>query len=187
MTKPIQKTKSSSHIPKSSLQLSSTDPSSDQLFAFTSFTLPHSQTTVQALLDGGCQLNILSPSFSAKHNLVPQRFRQSQTVQTIDGSPIKGGNITASIVLPLSIDTHYEKTLFHVGDVAHDSVLGTPWFRKHNAQIDWHSNAVKFPSAFCEEHCISRDPRASTDSTVPTPHERSLPRPSGPLRFVLHR
>ena len=35
-------------------------------------------------------------------------------------------------------------------------ILGIPWLRAHNPQVDWISGRITFPSYYCQEHCLPR-------------------------------
>ena len=81
----------------------------------------------------------------AKYKRYPIRDKeQTYGLVSLDGAPLGAGWVTKeTIPLPVAIQKHHEEMVFDVVDMAsHDIVLGVPWLKKHNPQINWKTETV---------------------------------------------
>lgn len=72
--------------------------------------------------------------------------------------------------LQLRLGDHVEEIILDVTKIAnYHVVLGLPWHLLHNASIDYHSLAVSFTSAYCDENCNEpgRNPYNDHSSDAP--------------------
>jgi hypothetical protein len=80
----------------------------------------------------------------------------------------------------MGIGGHWERITFDVTDIGrHDIILGLPWIREHNPEIDWASEQLKFTRCSCKKDALTaKSPR----EVGTTSKERELGHQSpGPL------
>ena len=71
-------------------------------------------------------------------------------VYNVVGTLNQGGLITEEIMLMMSHKGHKEKAVFEVCDLGKATmIVGHPWLKKHNPEIDWKMGEVKLT------HCLS--------------------------------
>ena len=90
------------------------------------------------MIDCGAQGNYMTERH-AKYKRYPIRDKeQTYGLVSLDGAPLGAGWVTKeTIPLPVAIQKHHEEMVFDVVDMAsHDIVLGVPWLKKHNPQIN---------------------------------------------------
>ena len=103
---------------------------------------------VQVLIDSGATRDFVSTK-TAK--LIAGKLYEKEhpyPLTMADGSPVQheGGWITKYLrEVRLKISDHDEVINLDVVQVKYDVVLGTPWLRRHNPQIDWVKKTLKFP------------------------------------------
>ena len=62
----------------------------------------------------------------------------------VNGTLNQGGSITEEIMLMMSHRGHKEKAIFEVCNLGKATlIVGHPWLRKHNPEIDWKTGKVK--------------------------------------------
>lgn len=139
-----------------------------------------------AMLDGGATNNYMDTSFASTHKISLVKKSTPMLVQTVDGTPISSGPVThITEVMDIKMGDHQEQIAFNIANLGvFPLILGIPWLRKHNPQIDWRKNRVVFNSATCLLKC--NDPMKGLDSVtlqgLPTypvetkPHGRTFPK-----------
>jgi hypothetical protein len=59
------------------------------------------------------------------------------------------------------INNHYEIIRLHCITIGNlPIIVGLPWLRKHNPNIDWREGRVMFDSARCAKECLVTSPHA---------------------------
>ena len=73
-------------------------------------------------------------------------------VYNVDGMLNQGGSITEEITLMMSHWGHKEKAIFEVCNLGKAMlIVGHPWLRKYNPEIDWKMGEVKL--THCPSEC----------------------------------
>ncbi|TKA50332.1 hypothetical protein B0A49_13656, partial [Cryomyces minteri] len=99
-------------------------------------------------------------------------------------------DITHIACTALKIKSHSEAYVpFFVTTLGHyPIVLGIPWLRQHNVDIDWRLNSLKFISEFCQSHCL---PPGLSSLSVTGSHDYdskpSIPEPPLPMKLESKR
>ena len=94
---------------------------------------------MKALVDSGSQESYVSASAVFKAGLRPLRKQQAYPLHVANGQPMPDeARITHEVTgVTLRIQEHQEEMTFDVfGLATHDIILGLPWLRKHNPQIN---------------------------------------------------
>jgi len=90
--------------------------------------------------------------FVHRNGLKTHALDQPIKVYNVDGTLNQGGSITEEITLMISHKGHKEKAVFEVCDLGKSAViLGHPWLRKHNPEINWQTGEVKMSR--CPREC----------------------------------
>jgi hypothetical protein len=71
--------------------------------------------------------------------------------------------VTHDALVDLTINNHYEIIRLHCITIDNlPIIVGLPWLRKHNPNIDWKEGCVTFDSAQCAKECLVILPHAVT-------------------------
>ena len=148
---PTQKT-IKSHQPRMELPLCSiTNTSlSDGLLIFggTLDQSPKNTTTYDAkvMVDSGASRDFISRSYVKKHNLAQESLAQKLRVALADGRQVVVGN---GVTLTLAMGTTKITKQFVVTELTEDFdiILGMPFLRTYNPQINWQNGTITMPSA----------------------------------------
>jgi hypothetical protein len=141
-------------------------------------------TSPSAELDSGSTLfAIIHPRFVAQHNIPLIPLTRPLTVRRVDDTNIVGLHIThRTPSYPVTIASHsWEPRIwFLVMDIgARDILLGLPWLRKHNPEIDWTARTIR-PRT--EAHTWRAAPAPNTtNNTTDAPPPRTPARVPPPL------
>jgi hypothetical protein len=95
---------------------------------------------IKVMLDSGATGNYISPSTVGRLN-IPITSIVPYTLQLVDGTNTnhnEGVVDRATIPFKLSSpDRHKANVQFDISDIGdHEAILGMPWFREHNPEID---------------------------------------------------
>jgi hypothetical protein len=68
-------------------------------------------------------------------------------------------------MVDLTINNHYKMIRLHCITIGNAPIIiGLPWLRKHNPNIDWREGWLTFNSARCAKECLISSPHATTVS-----------------------
>jgi hypothetical protein len=66
-------------------------------------------------------------------------------------------------VVKLKINNHHETIKLHCITIGNSPIIvGLPWLRRHNPNIDWKEGRVTFDSTRCARECLDASPHATT-------------------------
>ncbi len=100
--------------------------------------------SVHILLDGGSTGNFISAEYVAQHQLTVHKLAVTKTVKLADHTQYV---ISEYITATIGIDTYSEVIELRVMPLkVANVILGLPWLRQHNPDIDWSSNIVRLIS-----------------------------------------
>ena len=119
------------------------DPNSLSLF----ITILHNKKdeTVQAktLLDCRAGGIFIDQNFTQKYNLRTMKLEQPIRAQNVDGTDNKQGTICFYMDLDIKIGNQTFQERFYITGLENQKViLGLPWLRKHNLEIDWEKGMI---------------------------------------------
>src|SRR5262245_27879295 len=99
---------------------------------------------VEGLVDCGADGEFLSAEFVKWNNIQTWKLTCPILVNNVDGSPNEHGPISEMAELVLQYKGHRERVLFAVTQLGKETmVLGLPWLKEHNMEIDWVTGEVK--------------------------------------------
>ncbi|KID81404.1 retrotransposon nucleocapsid protein [Metarhizium guizhouense ARSEF 977] len=147
-----------------------------------------------SMLDSGATgKGFIDESFAHHNKFTFHKLRNRRRLNVVDGRPSSAGDITHVVKLNLEIKGHKEKMLFYVTKLGkYDIILGKPWLRDHNPNINWTTNTVTFNSDHCRKYCmekgyyqlsVSGTPSLQTPTTTAVTPRPSMPRRVGAAAF----
>ena len=99
---------------------------------------------LSSLLDSGASGLFIDKGYVKQNNIPTQKLQRSIPVLNVDGTPNEAGAITEVVNLVLRYDGHSERAVFAVTSLGNqDMILGLPWLRLHNPEVDWQTGKVK--------------------------------------------
>ena len=115
-----------------------------------------------AIVDSGASGIFISAKLVEKSGLTTRKKADSYELSVVDGSQLDRVDKETQ-PLPVAIQQHHETITFDIVTMAgHDVVLGMPWLKKHNPNIDWETRGMKFERCGC------------VTTTKPTHRQRSM-------------
>jgi hypothetical protein len=103
------------------------------------------QQCLTALLDSGCTGSAIDQKFIEKHRLPVHKLPRPVQVYNADGSLNKSGSIKEFVIAELTIQGHWKQIALAVTTLStHQIFLGHDWLIKHNPNVDWKENTLKF-------------------------------------------
>ena len=97
--------------------------------------------------------NFVSSSLVDRKDLFTQKKKDAYSLMAINEDSLKSNDemITKEIIpLTMTFQQHHEElTLNIVRMINHDIVLGMPWLKMHNLNIDWETKIFKFEKCDC--------------------------------------
>jgi hypothetical protein len=117
-----------------------------------------------ALVDSGAMENFMDRRLVERMKLGTQRLDQPIKLRNIDGTFNTTGQITHFLDLLVTRGNRKVKQRFYITGLSGiELILGYPWLRDFNPQIDWPTNKLIGPTV-----------RLSTTTHQPLPHIRQL-------------
>jgi hypothetical protein len=66
-------------------------------------------------------------------------------------------------VVKLKINNHYKTIKLHCITIGNSPIIvGLPWLKRHNPNIDWKEGQVMFDSTRCTRECLDASPHATS-------------------------
>ena len=92
----------------------------------------------EALLDSGATGLVMSKEFARRHKFKRTRLERPVYVRNVDGTLNYAGLIVDTVEMEIFFKGHKERTSIDViGGQKWSVILGMPWLRRHNPEIDW--------------------------------------------------
>ena len=98
---------------------------------------------MKPLLDCGARGIFMYQNFTWKHGIKTTKLDKPITAQNVDGTLNKKGTITYFANLKIKIDRKTSEERFYITGLGDQKIiLGFPWLKKHNPQIDWKTGNI---------------------------------------------
>jgi hypothetical protein len=115
------------------------------------------QKMTKALIDSGSQDNVISKEYVQQQGFTLKKLEYEILPRNADGTLSEQDAVTHTVdlrMLRMKIGSHSEVITFYVvGLMKKASIfLGHAWFKKHNPEIDWTRNRIKF--SCCPNDCL---------------------------------
>ena len=106
----------------------------------------------EALLDSGATGLVMSEEFARKHKFRRTELERPVHVRNVDGTFNYAGPIVDTVEVEIFFKGYKERTSIDVmGGQKWGVILGMPWLRCHNPEIDWRIGEVKMTR--CLDEC----------------------------------
>lgn len=153
--------------------------------------LQDQHVTLPVLIDSGADESFIDHDVAIQLGLETQPLERPLEAKALNGQVLaQVSERTLPVNLHLS-GNHKESIVFHIFDCKHSPlVLGLPWLKLHNPQIDWSTGRIISWSTFCHSNCLlSALPSVCSESTpVPeTPDLSAVPPVYHDLRAVFSK
>jgi Retroviral aspartyl protease len=119
-----------------------------------SITFRHQYVMVagKALIDSGATENFIDYRTAIRWRVKTKDLRQPRKVYNVDGTLNQGGIISKSCVLRIQRGDQQLAQQFYVTNLGQDRIiLGYPWLREFNPEIDWGEGTLIGDSVRLEE------------------------------------
>lgn len=105
------------------------------------------------MIDSGATGNFFDTNVASKRGLLTRRKREAYGLSVIDGEQIgtnKGLVTHETEMLDMETEGYSEKIRFDLVAIGtHTVILGMPWLRLHNPQIDWQKERITMSQCRC--------------------------------------
>ena len=109
----------------------------------------------------------IDPKLALSLNLKFQDLKNPRPLQMFDGSEASAGRVTQIVHIKLRIGLHSEHLSCFVTPLPNQKlILGLPWLKTHNPQIDWVTETLHMNSEHCRTSCFPAIPLSSRDRTT---------------------
>jgi hypothetical protein len=119
-----------------------------------------------ALADTGASGKFIDERYSKKLGLPRIPLKEPLDVYNVDGTQNKKGTITHYTRIPITIgERTTQEELMITGLGRQKIILGLPWFRENNPDIDWDTGKVKWrkPTKKIPERKVRTTPKLTGD------------------------
>jgi hypothetical protein len=116
-----------------------------------------------AMVDCGAMENFIDKEY-AEWNRIPLNEKTvPRTVLAVDGREVASGPVTHNAVVKLKINNHHEMIKLHCITIGNSPIIvGLPWLKRHNPNMDWKEGRVMFNSTRCARQCLDASPHATS-------------------------
>ena len=109
----------------------------------------------EGLLDCAAQGLFIDTTYVRQKGLDAKPLANPIEVYNVDGTHNEGGDITHTVRTKVLYEGHTEEATFHVTNLGGSSIiLGLPWLRQHNPEVDWRTGTVSMTR--CPSKCRLR-------------------------------
>jgi hypothetical protein len=116
-----------------------------------------------AMVDCGATENFINKEYAERNGIPLNEKTVPRRVLAMDGREVVSGPVTHDAVVKLKINNHHETIKLHCITIGNSPIIvGLPWLRRHNPNIDWKEGRVTFDSTRCARECLDASPHATT-------------------------
>jgi len=106
----------------------------------------------EALLDSGVTGLVMSEEFAKRHKFRRTKLERPVYMRNVDDTLNYAGPIVDTVEVEIFFKGHKKRTLIDViGEQKWSMILGMPWLRCYNPEIDWKTGEVKMTR--CPDEC----------------------------------
>jgi hypothetical protein len=109
------------------------------------------------MVDSGAQGNYISPRTVIEHGFYTRVKPAKYALVLANGTTAGAGPVEVETYpIGMGMGGHWELVGFDVTDIGkHDVILGLPWMKEHNPEIDWASEQLKFTRCSCKKDALT--------------------------------
>jgi hypothetical protein len=115
-----------------------------------------------AMVDCGATENFIDKEYT-EWNWIPLNEKMvPRRVLAMDGREVVSGPVTHDTVVKLKINNHHETIKLHCITIGNSPIIvGLPWLKRHNPNIDCKQGQVMFESTRCARECLDTSPHTT--------------------------
>ena len=118
--------------------------------------------SVKALLDNGCTTTCIDRAYAKAEGFELKELDVHIVAHNADGTENNQGKITHYVELRMGVGDHWEKQRFLVTGLGKARVfIGYDWLLKHNPEIDWRTQKIRFSR--CPSECNAHNTEYQDD------------------------
>jgi len=109
------------------------------------------------LIDSGCSaVGFLDEAFATAYQVPVHQLSQPRPLHLADGA--LASNVTHFAPVTLRTGHHYEVVSLYITKLskANPVILGLPWLRNHNPEVDWETATLRFGDK-CAGRCFAQN------------------------------
>jgi hypothetical protein len=116
-----------------------------------------------AMVDCGATENFIDRNYAEQIGIPLDKKIVPWRVLAVDGREIASGPVTHDTTIKLTINNHHETIKLHCITIGNSPIIvGLPWLKKHNPNINWKMGRVTFDSDKCIRTCLEKSPHVKT-------------------------
>jgi hypothetical protein len=116
-----------------------------------------------AMVDCSAMENFIDKEYAEWNGIPLNEKMVPQRVLAVDGREVASGPVTHDAVVKLKINNHHKTIKLHCITIGNSPIIvGLPWLRRHNPNIDWKEGRVTFDSTRCTRECLDASLYATT-------------------------
>ena len=125
-------------------------------------------TNSAAMIDSGATGLFLHQRFVKRHRIFAKPLPHPITLYNIDGTPNLAGQITHSARLYSTVDKNHPQLLEYLitNLGSEDIILGLPWLRKVNPNIDWKEGRLSMESQKVPQKVVIEEAPEPKESNI---------------------
>ena len=149
------------------------------------FITPILGQSAKVMVDSGATGNYMDPRFKEQLGILGIEKARPEPISGLNGENLGGHLTVESGFVPMAVASHLERMNFDVTPLGqYDVVLGIPWLRNHNPEIDWKTGQMNFTNCNCPKTTKGPSHREAGTSPRLTDREsgRYVKQPRGGLK-----
>jgi hypothetical protein len=153
-------------LPETPYMISSTGPYNSEEKIILKVTIrghDNNEHHTTAMVDCRATEKFIDGRYGKQNNIPLRQKAIPRRVLAVDGWEVANEPVTHDALVDLMINNHYETIRLHCITIDNSPIIvGLPWLRKHNTNIDWKEGWVTFDSARYAKECLVTSPHAIT-------------------------
>jgi hypothetical protein len=116
-----------------------------------------------AMVDCRATVNIIDKEYAEQNRIPLKEKKVPQRVLAVDRQEVASGPVTHNTMVELTINNHHEMIRLHCMTIGYSPIIvGLPWLKRHNPDINLREGRVTFDSMKCTRECFDTSPHATT-------------------------
>ena len=108
--------------------------------------------SVKVLIDSGATENYMNPRFQQQLRILEVEKTQSESISELKDESLRDHLTVESDFVSITVMSHKEQINFDVTSLKqYDVMLGIPWLRNHNLEINWKTGHINFVNCDCSK------------------------------------
>ena len=115
------------------------------------------------MIDCGATGEFIDGDYAVELNLPTTRLERAIPVFNVDGTRNQLGSITEQCEVIMRYQDHYESIKLFITKLGKRKlIIGHPWLKKHNPEIDWRTGVIKMTR--CPDECARKYPEVEEEN-----------------------